>query len=168
MALARVLAFLIRVVVETLKTNPFLTRHSHLTFFLNNSTRPLTEIDCLSMADVPGEFIITSGSRPFGARPVRSVLTSLITVSIHEIDSSITQLQHLLSLFPRSDPRRLQPMFSLATEQGIRYALSKQKEDLDNAIVHLTESILLSPLSRLQHDPIILKIGRASCRERVC
>ena len=111
------------------------------------------------MADVPGEFIITSGSRPssFWAQPVRSVLTSLLTGSIHEIDSSITQLQHLLSIFPRSDPRRLQPMFSLATEQGIRYTLSKRREDLDRAIVHLTESILLSPLSRPQHDPIIPK-----------
>ena len=86
----------------------------------------------------------------------RTFRLNLFTGSIHEIDSSITQLQHDLSIFPRSDPRRLKPMFSLAIEQGLRYALSKQREDLNKAIVHFTESILLSPLSRLQRGQITL------------
>ena len=138
-----------------LKKDPFgsLTRYSHLTFSPNSLTRPLTEIECLSMAGVPGEFMMPSGSRPFRARSVRSVLTQF-TGSIHEINSSITQSQYLLSIFPRSDLRRLLPILSLAFMRLDRYTLSNQREDLDKAILHLTESILLLPLSRLQHDPI--------------
>ena len=49
-------------------------------------------------------------------------------------------------------------MLSLALEQGLRYTLSNQREDLNNAIVHSTKSILLSPLSWLQHGPLILDI----------
>ena len=140
-----------------LKKDPFgsLTRYSHLTFSPNSSTRPLTEIECLSMAGVPGELMMPSGSRPFRARSVRSVLTQF-TGSIHEINSSITQSQYLLSIFPRSDLRRLLPILSLAFMRLDRYTLSNQREDLDKAILHLTESILLLPLSRLQHDPIAL------------
>jgi hypothetical protein len=47
-------------------------------------------------------------------------------------------------------------MFSLAIQQGLRCELSNQREDLDKAIVHFTELILLSPLSWLQHGSIIL------------
>ena len=36
--------------------------------------------------------------------------------------------------------------------------LSKQREDLDKAILRFTESILLLPRSRLQHSPIILHV----------
>ena len=83
-------------------------------------------------------------------------LNSLFTASVHEIDSSITQLQHLLSIFPRSDPLRLISMYSLAQKRHLRYLLSNQREDLDKSIVHFTELILLSPRSWLQHGPIIL------------
>jgi CHAT domain-containing protein len=65
-------------------------------------------------------------------------------------------MQHLLSKLSRSDPHRLEYVFSLASMPLLRYTLSKQREDLDKAIVRFTESILLSPLSRLQHDPNIL------------
>jgi hypothetical protein len=80
----------------------------------------------------------------------------LFTGSIHEIDSSITEWQHRLSIHPRSDP--LRPLFvcGIALEQVRRYELSNQREDLDEAIVNFTESILLSPLSWLQHGSIIL------------
>jgi CHAT domain-containing protein len=80
----------------------------------------------------------------------------LFTGSIHENDSPISQLQHLLSIFPRSDPRR--PLFvcGIALGQFLRYRLLNQREDLDKAIVNFTDSILLSPLSWLQHDSIIL------------
>ena len=37
-----------------------------------------------------------------------------------------------------------------------RYVLSNQREDLESSIVHLTESILLPPLSWLQHGSFIL------------
>jgi tetratricopeptide (TPR) repeat protein len=52
-------------------------------------------------------------------------------------------------------------MVSLALKRLHRYTLSNQREDLDKAIVHFTESILLPPLSWLQHrqhGPIILDI----------
>ena len=105
------------------------------------------------MANAPGEFMITS--RPFRARLVRSRLNSLFTGSIHEIDSTITQLQHLHSIFHRSDPRRIRPTISLAIKQYLRYRLSNQREDLDKAVTNFTESILLPPLSWLQHGPMI-------------
>ena len=95
--------------------------------------------------------MITSGCRPFRAHPVRSVCLNFIG-SIHEIDSSIAHLQHHLSISSRSDPHRV---FYLALILLQRYRLLNQREDLDKAIVHLTKSILLSPLSRLQHGPII-------------
>ena len=47
-------------------------------------------------------------------------------------------------------------MFSLASKRLDRHTLSHQREDLDKAIVHLTESILLSPLSRLNRGRIVL------------
>ena len=47
-------------------------------------------------------------------------------------------------------------MISLGSKRYDRYTLSNQREDLDKFIVHLTESILLSPLSWLQHGPIIV------------
>jgi CHAT domain-containing protein/tetratricopeptide (TPR) repeat protein len=59
-------------------------------------------------------------------------------------------------MFPRSDPRRLQSMVSLARLRRRRYRLSNQREDLDKEIIHLTESILLPPPSCLQHGPFIL------------
>ena len=66
-------------VSSCLKTDPIVARCSHLTFSPNSSTHLLTEIECLSMADqvadAPGKFIITSGTRPFRARPIRSILT---------------------------------------------------------------------------------------------
>ena len=107
--------------------------------------------------------MITLGSRPFRARPVRFVFIVDRIYLIHEIDSSITQLQHDLSIFTRSDLRRLKSINSLAEKRIRRYALPDQREDLDKAIadltesiVDLTESMLLSPLSLLQHGSIIL------------
>jgi CHAT domain-containing protein len=95
-------------------------------------------------------------SRPFWA-PYQFT-NPFFTDSIHEIDSSITQLQHVISMFPRSDPRRLRSMVSLASLRGCRYRLSNETEDIDKGIVHHTESILLPPPSWLQHGPLILRI----------
>ena len=47
-------------------------------------------------------------------------------------------------------------MFSLASKRLNRCILSNHREDIDKAIVLLTELILLSPLSWLQHSSIIL------------
>jgi hypothetical protein len=109
------------------------------------------------MADVPGKLMMCSAlsgsSRTF-------CLNSLFTgpQAIHEIDSSITQLRHALSMFPQSDPRRVKSMATLASERMRRYKLSKQREDIDRAIINFTESILSPPRSWLQHGPVILRI----------
>jgi CHAT domain-containing protein len=81
----------------------------------------------------------------------------LFTGSIHEIDSSITELRHLLSILPRSDPRRPETVLSLAWKQFHRHIRSNQRQDLDNAIVLFAESTLLLPLPWQQHSPFILK-----------
>ncbi|KAH9032343.1 CHAT domain-containing protein [Lactarius deliciosus] len=56
----------------------------------------------------------------------------------------------------RSDPRRLSSLLGLATTRLRRYMQSNQREDLDKAILHLTESILLPPSSWLEQGPVIL------------
>jgi hypothetical protein len=104
----------------------------------------------LSMADLPGAFIPTLSCT--------FCLNLLPTGSIHEIDSSVTRLQHVLSTLPRSDPRRLQSMFYLALMRLHRHTLSNQREDIDKGIVHLTGSMLLPPLSWPQQGPNILDV----------
>jgi CHAT domain-containing protein len=61
----------------------------------------------------------------------------------------------LLILLPRSDSCRHALLLGIL--QFRRFDLSKQREDLDNAIVHFTESILQPLRSWLQHGPIILE-----------
>ena len=92
-------------------------------------------------------------------------LNSLFTASIDEIDSTITQLQHLLSIFPRSDPRRLQTILFLVSKRHLRYGQLNQKEDLDKEVVLLTELILLLPFSL---HPIILANLFLLARELFC
>ncbi|KAH8991557.1 CHAT domain-containing protein [Lactarius akahatsu] len=67
--------------------------------------------------------------------------------SVHEIDSFITRSQHLLSALPRLHPRRAACVYSLARVRFNRYMLSSQKADLDKAILHLSETMLLHPWS---------------------
>ena len=77
---------------------------------------------------------------------------------IHGINSSfsIAQLRHILSILPLSDPCRPGIVLTLAWKRFYRHTLSNQREDLDKAIIHFTESILLSPLSWLQRGSIFL------------
>ena len=75
---------------------------------------------------------------------------------MHKFDSSITQLQHDLSMSSRSDPHRPEYLFDLALMIFRRYKVSNQSEDLDKTIVHLTELILLTPLAWLHRGLIIL------------
>ncbi|KAI9435659.1 CHAT domain-containing protein [Lactarius psammicola] len=76
--------------------------------------------------------------------------------SIHEIDSEITQFQHVLSTLSRSDPRRCFSVHRLAMIRFQRHIQSNQREDLDKAILHFTESLLLAPLLWLECDREIL------------
>jgi hypothetical protein len=87
---------------------------------------------------------------------VHSVSQPIFTASVHEIDSSITQFQHILSMSSRSDSPRPVFVTILAMMRHRRYTLSNQREDLDKAIVYFTESILLPPISWLQNGPVIL------------
>ena len=108
---------------------------------------------------VPSKFMMCSGSQRsqhFRASIRTFCLNSLFTGFIHGIDSSITQLSDMLSILPLSNPRRPEIVLSLAWKQFHQHTSSNQIEDLDKAIVHFAESILLSPLSWIQHDPIIL------------
>ena len=66
-------------------------------------------------------------------------------------------MQHYLSIFPPFDPRRLQPLTSLASNRHVRYRLSRQREDLGKEIVHLTELILLLSISQLQRGHNIFR-----------
>ncbi|KAH9057542.1 CHAT domain-containing protein [Lactarius vividus] len=72
------------------------------------------------------------------------------------VDPIITHSQQFPSILSRSDPLRPAILFDLAAKQLERYVLSSQKEDLDNSILHLTESTLLQPRSWLQRGPYIL------------
>ena len=58
-------------------------------------------------------------------------------------------------MFPQFDPRRHEHVYRLAAQRFLRYTPSNQREDLDKAIVHFTESILLSPPFWLQRGPDI-------------
>ncbi|KAI9429151.1 hypothetical protein BJY52DRAFT_1200656, partial [Lactarius psammicola] len=76
--------------------------------------------------------------------------------SIHEIDSLITQFQHVLSISSRYDPRRHLTVYLLAMLRLQRHMQSNQREDLDKAILHFTELLLLTPRSWLENGRLIL------------
>jgi CHAT domain-containing protein len=75
-------------------------------------------------------------------------VSPFLTGSIADIDCDITSLQNSLSLYPRSHPEYTACVNSLSEARWDRYQLSDDKEDLDKAIIHCTEAILLSPVSR--------------------
>ncbi|KAI9452595.1 CHAT domain-containing protein [Lactarius psammicola] len=78
--------------------------------------------------------------------------------SIHEIDSLITQFQHVLSISSRFDPFRHLSVYCLAMLRLQRHMESNEREDLDKAILHFTEALLLAPLSWPEHGPMILQV----------
>jgi hypothetical protein len=75
-------------------------------------------------------------------------MSSLRTVSITRIDGRIATIQKSLSLLHRSHPECIKHVQILAVARFTRYALSHQKKDLDNSILHFTEAILLPPMLR--------------------
>ena len=83
-----------------------------------------------------------------------------LTAPIHEITANISQCEQALSALDRHDPLRPIGTFLLAYWLGKRYKLLNQKDDIDEAILHLTESLLSfklsSPLSALEHGPLII------------
>ncbi|KAI9433438.1 CHAT domain-containing protein [Lactarius psammicola] len=77
-------------------------------------------------------------------------------ISIYEIDSEITQSQHVLSISSRYDPHRCFSAYRLAMLRLLRHMRSNQREDLDKAILHFTEALLLAPRSWLENGRVIL------------
>jgi len=66
----------------------------------------------------------------------------LLTALIHEVDSLLIDVQDLLSALPRSHPVRPAIVYRLATARLGLHGLSNQKDNLDKAVLHLTELIL--------------------------
>jgi CHAT domain-containing protein len=63
--------------------------------------------------------------------------------SVSHLDGRIITLQHWLSSKPYSHQERLSYLLDLISARQDRYNLSKQDEDLDKIVLHLTEAILL-------------------------
>ena len=70
-----------------------------------------------------------------------------------EFDSRIATLQLWLSSSSYSHQERHQKLIDLSRERRGRYELSKQLEDIDKSILHLTEAVLL-PLPPLVHSDV--------------
>ena len=86
----------------------------------------------------------------------RSPLTYLgpsFTALIHENAAHISKLQMLLSAIPRHNPDRPICAYFLASLLLKRYKLFNQKDDIDKAILYLTDLLLSLPLSRLARGP---------------
>ncbi|KAI9452975.1 CHAT domain-containing protein [Lactarius psammicola] len=109
------------------------------------------------MASGLGKSLIPS--QPFRARPIPTVSRLIVYRSIHEIDSKITQSEHLLSILSQSDPRRRSSVYNLAMIRLERHMRFNEREDLDKAILHFTESLLLAPLSNLFTSYTLLLFG---------
>jgi hypothetical protein len=60
-----------------------------------------------------------------------------------------SDIHRLLESLPRSDPNGPALLIQLAALRSQRHELSNQKSDLDKAITHLTEAILLPPTQDL-------------------
>ena len=86
--------------------------------------------------------------------PHTNCLNKLFAGSTPEIDSFITHSQQFTSMSSQSNSRILS-VLGLAMTRLQRHTLSNQKEDLDKAILHFTESILLPPRLWLEHGPLI-------------
>ena len=68
---------------------------------------------------------------------------SLSTGSLLNIDNDISRLQNQLLTFPRPHPLRSSCLLTLADARLERYTLSDESDDIDKAISHSTEAILL-------------------------
>ena len=83
--------------------------------------------------------------------PQTSSLPFLL-VTLPELDKEIFAIQRLLELSPRSDPNRSDPnrstllvILAALRSRLFRVSEAPQKSDLDKAITHLTEAVILPP-----------------------
>ncbi|KAH8995801.1 CHAT domain-containing protein [Lactarius hatsudake] len=89
--------------------------------------------------------------------PVPECLSMVDVIGIHDVDARITLHQRRLSISSRADLSRPIFVLSMAMTRLEQHMLSNQMEDLEQAIVHLTESLLLPPHSWPEHGPNILE-----------
>jgi len=84
------------------------------------------------------------------------------------VDHSISFFGNLLSLLPRSDPRRRKCLYILGWARHLRHESSGQDEDLDQSILRLTEAILLpfpgSGIFRVYIVEILFRLASALSR----
>jgi len=83
-----------------------------------------------------------------GSNPVHPVVGNCLIIfdflgHLYELDNDIYSLQNVVLLLPRSNPRRALCVYDLARAKLVRYHLSRQKDDLDQSILHFTEAIYL-------------------------
>jgi len=95
------------------------------------------------MGEAECELGFTSPSRPLGS----GFLNYLPFFSASAFGRTIPQLQNVLLLLPRTDPRRLFYVHCLASETRTRFLSSRQQDDLEQPILSFTEAIYL-PLTR--------------------
>ena len=82
--------------------------------------------------------------------PVPRLKTSFAPiVTLPEFDKRILPYYCLLEWLPRSDPNRISILCQLVGLRTHRMELSRQKGDLDKAITHSTEAILLQSAQRI-------------------
>ena len=72
-----------------------------------------------------------------------------VLATVSEIEEKILKHHRRLELLPRSHPDRLTILCQLAGVQSQRFCHLSQRSDLDKAITHLTEAILLSSSQRI-------------------
>jgi tetratricopeptide (TPR) repeat protein len=72
-----------------------------------------------------------------------------LLATLTELDGKILRDRHLLGSLPRSNPNHPTLLCRLARLQNQRWRFSNQKCDLDKAITHVTEAILLPPTQDL-------------------
>jgi tetratricopeptide (TPR) repeat protein len=68
-----------------------------------------------------------------------------LLATLPELDGKILEYHRILESLPRSDPNRPTLLFELLGLRNRRSKLSNEKSNLDKAITHLTEAILLPP-----------------------
>ncbi|KAH9173127.1 hypothetical protein EDB89DRAFT_808253 [Lactarius sanguifluus] len=86
---------------------------------------------------------------------------SEVQFTLPQLEKGILKYHHLLISSPRSDPRRPARLLRLGILRTVRNALSHQKSDLDNSIIHLNSAAAHGPVviinqSKWRSDIIIL------------
>ena len=96
------------------------------------------------------KFVYKCESRIYLAFPAAENYFALLLVPVSppEFDNMILEYHRLLKSLPRSDFTRPGHLLQVAGVRSQRWALSGQNSDLDKAITHLTEAVLL-PTQRI-------------------